>query len=136
MIMTVFRSRLMPGLQDEYVALVDRMQKIAKTIPGYISHKGFWAEDGERVTIVEFEHEEGQRAWRMHPEHIEAQRQGRRSIIRNTTSRSARLSTPTHSSARRSADARNYLRPRSKALRRSSMARRRDLNRITVWIVM
>ena len=53
------------------------MQEIARTIPGYISHKGFWAEDGERVTIVEFEHEEGQRAWRMHPEHIEAQKLGR-----------------------------------------------------------
>ena len=77
MIVTVFRSRLMPGFKDEYVALVDRMQQIARTIPGYISHKGFWAEDGERVTIVEFEHEEGQRAWRMHPEHVEAQRQGR-----------------------------------------------------------
>ena len=50
------------------------MQQIARTIPGYISHKGFWAEDGERVTIVEFEHEEGQRAWRMHPEHLEAQK--------------------------------------------------------------
>ena len=77
MIVTVFRSRLMPGLQDEYVALVERMQQIARTIPGYISHKGFWADDGERVTIVEFEHEEGQRAWRMHPEHIEAQKLGR-----------------------------------------------------------
>ena len=77
MIVTVFRSRLRPGLQDEYVALVDRMQQIARTIPGYISHKGFWADDGERVTIVEFEHEEGQRAWRMHPEHLEAQKLGR-----------------------------------------------------------
>ena len=77
MIVTIFRSRLRPGFQDEYVALVDRMQQIAKTIPGYISHKGFWADDGERVTIVEFEHEEGQRAWRMHPEHIEAQKLGR-----------------------------------------------------------
>ena len=77
MIVTVFRSRLTPGLQDEYVALVDRMQQIANTIPGYISHKGFWADDGERVTIVEFEHEEGQRAWRMHPEHLEAQKHGR-----------------------------------------------------------
>jgi len=77
MIVTIFRSRVMPGLQEEYVALVDRMQQIAQTIPGYISHKGFWSEDGERVTIVEFEHEQGQRAWRNHPEHIEAQRQGR-----------------------------------------------------------
>ena len=62
MIVTVFRSRLMPGLQEEYVALVDRVQQIACTIPGYISHKGFWAKDGERVTIVEFEHEEDQNA--------------------------------------------------------------------------
>lgn len=77
MIVTVFRSRLMPGLQDEYIALVDRMRDIAVTMPGYISHKGFWAEDGERVTIVEFESEEAQRAWRMQPEHVEAQRQGR-----------------------------------------------------------
>ena len=77
MIVTVFRSRIMPGLQDEYVALVERMRDIAVKMPGYISHKGFWAEDGERVTIVEFESEEAQRAWRMHPEHIEAQRQGR-----------------------------------------------------------
>ncbi len=77
MMVTVFRSRLMPGLQDEYVALVERMQQIAKTIPGSVSHKGFWAEDGERVTSVEFEHEEGQRAWRMHPEHLDAQKQGR-----------------------------------------------------------
>ena len=77
MIVTVFRSRLMPGLQEEYVALVDRMQQIAQTIPGYISHKGFWADDGERLTIVEFEHEEGQKAWRTHPEHVVAQKQGR-----------------------------------------------------------
>jgi heme-degrading monooxygenase HmoA len=76
MIVTVFRSRLMPGLQDEYTALVDRMRAIVEKMPGYISHKGFWAEDGERVTIVEFESEETQRAWREHPEHIAAQRLG------------------------------------------------------------
>ena len=59
------------------------MQQIARTIPGYISHKGFWADDGERVTIVEFEHEEGQRAWRMHPEHIEAQQPGPGEVLRD-----------------------------------------------------
>ena len=77
MIVTVFRSRLQPGLRDDYVALVDRMVQIATTMPGYISHKGFFAEDGERCTIVEFESEETQRAWRMHPEHRDAQRKGR-----------------------------------------------------------
>jgi antibiotic biosynthesis monooxygenase (ABM) superfamily enzyme len=40
MIVTVFRSRLKPGVRDEYVALVDRMNELARTMPGYISHKG------------------------------------------------------------------------------------------------
>jgi heme-degrading monooxygenase HmoA len=74
MIVTVFRSRLMPGVREEYVSLVDCMVELAATMPGYISHKGFFAEDGERVTIVEFESEEAQRVWRMQPEHREAQR--------------------------------------------------------------
>jgi heme-degrading monooxygenase HmoA len=77
MIVTVFRSRLKPGLREEYVALVTRMNELARTMPGYISHKGFFADDGERVTIVEFEHEEGMRAWRTHPEHVAAQKLGR-----------------------------------------------------------
>jgi heme-degrading monooxygenase HmoA len=77
MIVTVFRSRLMPGMREDYVALVDRMAELAATMPGYISHKGFFAEDGERCTIVEFESEEAQRAWRMNAEHREAQRKAR-----------------------------------------------------------
>lgn len=77
MLIIVFRSRLKPGVRDEYVALVERMNELARTMPGYISHKGFFAEDGERVTIVEFAHEEGLRAWRTNPEHIAAQRLAR-----------------------------------------------------------
>ncbi len=77
MIVTVFRSRLRPGLREDYVAAAARMAELARTMPGYISHKGFFADDGERVTIVEFESQEALRAWRMHPEHREAQRKGR-----------------------------------------------------------
>jgi heme-degrading monooxygenase HmoA len=51
-------------------------------MPGYISHKGFAADDGERVTIVEFESEEAQRAWATHPDHLEAQRKGRKDFYR------------------------------------------------------
>jgi heme-degrading monooxygenase HmoA len=76
MIVTVFRSRLMPGFKDEYLALVERMAELARATPGYISHKGFWADDDERCTIVEFENEEGQRAWRTNAEHMAAQRLG------------------------------------------------------------
>ena len=77
MIVTVFRSRLLPGVNEEYLALAERMNKLAATMPGYVSHKGFFADDGERVTIVEFESREALQAWRLHPEHVEAQRQGR-----------------------------------------------------------
>src|SRR5271165_5719469 len=77
MIVTVFRSTLMPDLRDEYVKEVEKLAALAKTMPGYISHKGFFAEDGERVTIVEFEHAEGLRAWRTNPEHLAAQKLAR-----------------------------------------------------------
>jgi heme-degrading monooxygenase HmoA len=77
MLVTVFRSRLRPGLSDEYGAAVERMSALAETMPGYISHKTFLSPDGERCTIVEFEHEEGLRAWRTNREHIEAQRLAR-----------------------------------------------------------
>ena len=77
MIVTVFRSRLRPELADEYAALADRMSELARTMPGYVSEKNFVAEDGERVTIVEFEHKEGLRAWRTNPEHLAAQRLAR-----------------------------------------------------------
>jgi len=77
MIVTVFQSRLMPGVREEYVAMADRMVALAKDMPGYISHKGFFADDGERVTTVEFESEEANQAWRMHPRHREAQRKAK-----------------------------------------------------------
>jgi heme-degrading monooxygenase HmoA len=79
MIVTVFRSRLMPGVKEEYVTLADRMSELARTMPGYISHKGFLAEDGERLTVVEFESEEGMRAWRTNAAHVAAKKKGRQS---------------------------------------------------------
>lgn len=77
MILTVFRSRVKPEAQEEYKRWAMRMSEIAKQMPGYISHKGFVADDGERVTIVEFQSEEAQRAWALHPEHLDAKKKGR-----------------------------------------------------------
>jgi heme-degrading monooxygenase HmoA len=78
MVITVFRSRVKPEAQEEYARWAARMAELAKGMPGYISHKGFVAEDGERVTIVEFESEEAQRAWAVHPEHVDAKKKGRK----------------------------------------------------------
>jgi heme-degrading monooxygenase HmoA len=77
MVVTVFRSRLRPGVQDEYQPMAARMSELARGMPGYVSHKSFTAEDGERVTIVEFADEVSQQAWSRHAEHVEAKRKGR-----------------------------------------------------------
>ena len=77
MIVTVFRSRVKAEAQSEYMEWAARMSDLAKGMPGYISHKGFLADDGEKVTIVEFESEETQRAWAHHPEHVDAKKKGR-----------------------------------------------------------
>ena len=80
MILTVFRSRVKPEAQEEYARWATRMSELARQMPGYVSHKGFVAEDGERVTIVEFESEQAQRAWSVYPEHVEAKKKGRASF--------------------------------------------------------
>lgn len=78
MIVIVFRSRLNAESQNEYQQSAAQLSQLVAGIAGYVSHKGFTAADGERVTIVEFESEEGLRAWATHPEHVEAKKMGRR----------------------------------------------------------
>lgn len=77
MILTVFRSRLSPDSREEYVSMASHMSDLVKAVPGYISHKTYTADDGERVTIVEFESEEALRAWAVNPDHVEAKKKGR-----------------------------------------------------------
>ncbi len=77
MIVTIFRSRLVPEATEEYALVAESMSELARSIPGHISHKTFSAGDGERVTIVEFETEDAQQAWATHPDHITAQERGR-----------------------------------------------------------
>jgi heme-degrading monooxygenase HmoA len=77
MVITIFRSRLKPEAAKEYYETAARMAAIAKQMPGYISHKGFTNEDGERVTIVEFESEEAQRAWATQADHVAVKKKGR-----------------------------------------------------------
>ncbi len=80
MIVTVFRHRVNPDARDEYAALLTRIVELSKTIPGYVSQKRFTADDGERVTIVEFATEAGQQAWATHPEHVEAMKLGHQKL--------------------------------------------------------
>ncbi len=77
MIVTVFRSRLNPKSVEEYAEWASRMSEVARSMPGYLSHKSFTADDGERLTLVEFKSETDQQLWRDHPEHQAAQALGR-----------------------------------------------------------
>lgn len=77
MIVTIFRSRLRDEKNEKYFKTAERMEALARQMPGFVSFKTFRAGDGERVSIVEFEDAQSQRAWRTHPEHLEAQRLGR-----------------------------------------------------------
>lgn len=77
MIVTVFRARLKPGAMAEYTEWAQRLSALAITMPGYVSHKVFTAEDGERVTLVEFETAAALEGWRRHTDHLAAKKKGR-----------------------------------------------------------
>jgi heme-degrading monooxygenase HmoA len=77
-IVTVFRARVRAGIDEAALTAIGaRMAELAPTMPGFVSYKDYAAEDGEGVTIVEFDTLEHQLAWRMHPEHQEAQKRAR-----------------------------------------------------------
>ncbi|WP_068268749.1 antibiotic biosynthesis monooxygenase family protein [Aldersonia kunmingensis] len=78
-IVTVFRSRLRPDAEaNGYFATAKVILERAQAMPGFLSYKVFTADDGERVSIVEFDSTEHHNAWRDDPEHREAQQRGRR----------------------------------------------------------
>ncbi|MCA1712187.1 MAG: antibiotic biosynthesis monooxygenase [Actinobacteria bacterium] len=74
-VVTAFRSRLRADAHA-YADDAAQISALARTMPGYVEHKVFTAEDGERVTLVTFADAESHRAWREHPEHRAAQRRG------------------------------------------------------------
>ncbi len=75
-VVTVFRSRLRLDGAQEYAGDAAGIAELARSAPGYVEHKVFTAEDGERVTLVTFADEASHRGWRDHPEHRAAQRRG------------------------------------------------------------
>jgi heme-degrading monooxygenase HmoA len=85
MVVVIFRSRVMEDRLPEYYRRVEEMAAIASRMPGYISHKGFTADDGERVSIHEWESEAALAAWRDHPSHLQMQQYGREKFYEEYT---------------------------------------------------
>jgi heme-degrading monooxygenase HmoA len=77
MMVVVFRNRLRAGVEEEYGEHANRIYELALKMPGLVSSKDFTAEDGERLTVIEFRSAEELAAWRVQAEHLEAQERGR-----------------------------------------------------------
>lgn len=77
MVVVVFRSRVRDGVDEEMNRVGQRMLDLGSSMPGFLSYKDFVAEDGENVSIIEFESLETLAVWREHPEHRIAQQLGR-----------------------------------------------------------
>lgn len=85
MLVAVFRTRVRPEVANEYQAEYERIWKIAKEQPGFISSKTYYSDDGDKVSIQEWESPEQLRAWRDHPDHLEARRRGREEFYQDYT---------------------------------------------------
>ena len=94
-VVTVFRSRLRADAHG-YADDAAQISALARTMPGYVEHKAFTAEDGERVTLVTFADRASHDAWRDHPEHRAAQRRG---ITSYYTSYSISVGTTEHAAS-------------------------------------
>ena len=73
----VFRNRVREGMMQEFGAHAEKIYEMALKMPGLVSSTDFLAEDGERLTIIEFRSAEELEAWRVHTEHRAAQNEGR-----------------------------------------------------------
>lgn len=88
MITTIFRSRLHVEDDPVYEKKAVRIEALARTMPGFVSIKFFAADDGERLSIVDFESWKTMMAWRENPEHLEVQRLGREQFYSEFSARS------------------------------------------------
>jgi heme-degrading monooxygenase HmoA len=81
MMVVVFRARrTAQGDGEEYMTQLKRMSDLATRMPGYISHKPYVAEDGERLTLFEWDSADTLRAWATHPEHVPVKQLGRQNF--------------------------------------------------------
>jgi len=77
MYLTVFRNRKRADFdRAAYDADAARMEALAAGQPGFRSIKSFVAEDGEVLTLSEWDSEADAKAWGRHPDHAAVQARG------------------------------------------------------------
>ena len=79
MVVVTFRNRFAPGVdQEEYGQRVGKLFEIVAAMPGFRGIRSYAAEDGEQLSLIEFDSLESLAAWRDQAEHRIAQELGRR----------------------------------------------------------
>ena len=73
----MFRSRLRAGVEGTFGPHADEVYRRAITMQGFIDSKDYVGDDGERVTIVEWDSAENLAGWRGETGHVAAQQAGR-----------------------------------------------------------
>ncbi len=73
----VFRSRLRPHADEDCAERPLEMFGYASKMPGFRSMKGYTANDGESLTLVEFDTTEQLEAWPKHAAYLHAQHEAR-----------------------------------------------------------
>jgi heme-degrading monooxygenase HmoA len=76
-VVTVFRSRLRPGVEAAYREVAAEMSRLVRLTDGFIDEKFYESPDGERVTIARFADLASEQTWATNPEHLAAQRRGK-----------------------------------------------------------
>lgn len=78
MVVVTFRNRFNPGIdQQEYGQRVAKLFEIVSAMPGFRGIRSYAAEDGEQLSLIEFDSLESLASWRDQPDHREAQLLGK-----------------------------------------------------------
>jgi heme-degrading monooxygenase HmoA len=86
----IFSSTRTPG-DNDYGATAQRMEELAKTMPGYLGIESARGPDGFGITVSYWKDEASIAEWRRHSEHLVAQQRGRSEWYQHYELRIARV---------------------------------------------
>ena len=78
MVVVTFRNRFAPGIdKEEYGQRAGKLFAIVAAMPGFRGIRSYAAEDGEELSLIEFDSHESLAAWRDQADHRIAQELGK-----------------------------------------------------------
>ena len=84
MYLNIFRHRKKPGIDIEaYLSDATRMEEPARKQPGFLTYRRYTHQDGEALSISEWESEAHARDWSRHAEHLAVQSRARAEYYEN-----------------------------------------------------